>query len=73
MMEGTVFVQIINALAEEAALNSAAWTPVLTACDTLQRTRTQKFIAQPFPYGSEMPWDSTGKGERGVLLQEGLY
>lgn len=66
LMGASVFAQLLDALAEEAVADPGSafqWAALLTACDSLQRARTAAFIALPFPYGSEMPWDSTGEEE----------
>ena len=56
-MEGTVFVRILEDLRREGWLDRA---------DTLEatmRTRAEVWRLKAFPFGSEMPWDSTGQEE----------
>lgn len=62
MAASVTFAGVLDALAQEAAADPNSpygWPALFTACDGLQRSRTQQFISTPFPYGSEMPWDST--------------
>src|SRR5215475_2066324 len=56
-MEGDIFLLILNDLRGEA-MNQQA--------DTLQstmRARAERWKEEPYPFGSEMPWDSTGQEE----------
>jgi hypothetical protein len=56
-MEGDIFVQILLDLQREG---------MKTEADTLEaamRHRADKWKEQAYPYGSEMPWDSTGQEE----------
>ena len=56
-MEGDIFVEILNDLQREE---------MKTEADTLEakmRERADKWKQQAYPYGSEMPWDSTGQEE----------
>jgi hypothetical protein len=56
-MEGDIFVQILKDLQREG---------MKTEADTLEatmRTRADKWKELAYPYGSEMPWDSTGQEE----------
>ena len=56
-MEGTIFVQILLDLRREGMQTQAA------ALEEKMRQRTNRWKAQAFPFGSEMPWDSTGQEE----------
>lgn len=56
-MEGTVFVQILLDLKREGMETEA------TTLETKMRQRADRWKAQAYPFGSEMPWDSTGQEE----------
>jgi hypothetical protein len=56
-MEGTIFVQVLLDLKREGMQTQAA------ALEEKMRQRTNRWKAQAFPFGSEMPWDSTGQEE----------
>jgi hypothetical protein len=56
-MEGTIFVQILSDLKREGMDTEAA------ALETRMRERADRWKAQAYPFGSEMPWDSTGQEE----------
>ena len=56
-MEGTIFVQILLDLKREGMRTQAA------DLETKMRQRADRWKAQAYPYGSEMPWDSTGQEE----------
>lgn len=56
-MEGTIFEQILSDLKKEG---------MKTEADNLEskmRDRTDRWKKEAYPYGSEMPWDSTGQEE----------
>jgi hypothetical protein len=56
-MEGSVFVQILTDLKREG---------MSTQADTLEnqmRLRAERWRKEAYPFGSEMPWDSTGQEE----------
>ena len=56
-MEGSIFVAILLDLKREGMQTQAA------ALEEKMRQRTNRWKAQAFPFGSEMPWDSTGQEE----------
>jgi len=56
-MEGDIFVQILADLKREG-MNTQA-----DALETKMRERADHWKAQAYPFGSEMPWDSTGQEE----------
>ena len=56
-MEGTIFVQILLDLKREGMETEAA------TLETKMRQRADRWKAQAYPFGSEMPWDSTGQEE----------
>jgi len=56
-MEGDVFVQILDDLKREGKEAEAA------NLEKKMRARANHWQKQAFPYGSEMPWDSTGQEE----------
>jgi hypothetical protein len=61
-MVGSGHADLLDALAEEdAAAPGGEWAALFAASDAIQRERTQIWGNLSFPYGSEMPWDSTGR------------
>lgn len=56
-MEGSVFVQILADLKREGMNTQAA------ALESKMRERADHWTKQAYPFGSEMPWDSTGQEE----------
>jgi uncharacterized protein DUF5695 len=56
-MEGTIFVQILLDLKREGMDTEAS------TLEAKMRQRADRWKAQAYPFGSEMPWDSTGQEE----------
>jgi hypothetical protein len=56
-MDGTVFLLTLLDLQREG------WTEQATALEAAMRRRADRWRALGFPFGSEMPWDSTGQEE----------
>jgi hypothetical protein len=56
-MEGSIFVQILEDLKREG-MNMQA-----DALEAKMRARADRWKEQAYPFGSEMPWDSTGQEE----------
>jgi hypothetical protein len=56
-MEGTIFLQILEDLKLEGMATEAA------NLEAKMRKRADRWKAQAYPFGSEMPWDSTGQEE----------
>ena len=56
-MEGTVFVQILLDLQREGRTADAA------ELESVMRARAEVWHGLAYPFGSEMPWDSTGQEE----------
>ncbi len=56
-MEGDIFVQILEDLKNEGMTIEAA------RLEEAMRRRTERWKSQAYPFGSEMPWDSTGQEE----------
>jgi hypothetical protein len=56
-MEGTVFLLVLLDLQREG------WTAQATALEGIMRARAEVWRALGYPFGSEMPWDSTGQEE----------
>lgn len=56
-MEGSVFVAILDDLKREGMTDEA------NAVEALMKTRADKWASEKYPFGSEMPWDSTGQTE----------
>ncbi|WP_294138317.1 DUF5695 domain-containing protein [Sphingomonas sp.] len=57
LMEGDVFVDILKDLKREGLTEKAS------NMEALMKTRADRWRAEPYPFGSEMPWDSTGQAE----------
>ncbi|HKT90395.1 MAG TPA: DUF5695 domain-containing protein, partial [Candidatus Sulfotelmatobacter sp.] len=56
-MEGSVFVAILDDLKREGMTEQA------TALENKMHERADRWKQQAYPFGSEMPWDSTGQEE----------
>jgi Family of unknown function (DUF5695) len=56
-MEGDVFVDILKDLQREEMVKEAC------ALEVAMRKRASRWASEPYPFGSEMPWDSTGQPE----------
>lgn len=56
-MEGDIFVAVLDDLRREGMSAEAA------ALEAAMRARTEAWRKQAYPFGSEMPWDSTGQEE----------
>jgi hypothetical protein len=56
-MEGTVFVRLLNDLKAEG------WTDKAAKLEAVMRARADIWKTEAYPFGSEMPWDSTGQEE----------
>jgi len=56
-MEGSIFVAILDDLKQEGMSQHA------TDLETRMRERADRWKQEAFPFGSEMPWDSTGQEE----------
>jgi hypothetical protein len=57
LMEGDVFVDLLKDLKREGMDSEAA------TMEGLMKQRANHWRALPYPFGSEMPWDSTGQAE----------
>jgi hypothetical protein len=56
-MDGTVFLYILRDLQREG------WTEPAAALEAVMRERADLWRSLGYPFGSEMPWDSTGQEE----------
>jgi hypothetical protein len=56
-MEGDIFVDILTDLKREG------WSTQASALEAKMRERADHWKQEPYPFGSEMPWDSTGQEE----------
>jgi len=56
-MEGDIFLQILTDLKREGREEQAA------NLEAKMKTRAERWREQAYPFGSEMPWDSTGQEE----------
>lgn len=56
-MEGDVFLRILEDLQREG------WTQQAGALESVMRGRAEHWKQEAYPFGSEMPWDSTGQEE----------
>lgn len=64
-MAGSVWIHLLNDLRTEGMEQTApAWiAPAADAIEAFMRSRAAAWSKLPFPFGSEMPWDSTGQEE----------
>lgn len=56
-MEGTVFLRLLQDLKDEGLTDQAA------KLEAVMRKRADRWKGEAYPFGSEMPWDSTGQEE----------
>ena len=56
-MEGDIFLQVLEDLRREG------WNPQADDLEAKMRVRANRWKEEAYPYGSEMPWDSTGQEE----------
>ena len=56
-MEGDIFLEILSDLKREG------WKEQADNLETKMRARTDRWRKEAYPFGSEMPWDSTGQEE----------
>ena len=56
-MEGTVFLNLLEDLRHEGKTSEA------DKLEEVMRKRAENWKREPYPFGSEMPWDSTGQEE----------
>lgn len=56
-MEGDIFVAILDDLKREGMTDRA------DKLEAVMKSRAERWRRQAYPYGSEMPWDSTGQEE----------
>jgi len=56
-MEGDIFIQILDDLKREGM------NPQAANLEARMRDRASHWKSEPYPFGSEMPWDSTGQEE----------
>ena len=54
-MEGSVFILILNDLKAEG------FTKMASELETAMKGRVDNWMSKKYPFGSEMPWDSTGR------------
>ena len=57
VMEGTVFIRLL------ADLKAEGWNDKANQLEAVMRARADRWKEEPYPFGSEMPWDSTGQEE----------
>ncbi|HZQ93945.1 MAG TPA: DUF5695 domain-containing protein [Candidatus Sulfotelmatobacter sp.] len=56
-MEGDIFLQILTDLQREG------WTEQARNVEGKMKSRAERWRCEAYPFGSEMPWDSTGQEE----------
>jgi hypothetical protein len=56
-MEGDIFLQVLTELKREG------WTEQTEKLEAKMRARADRWKSEAYPFGSEMPWDSTGQEE----------
>jgi uncharacterized protein DUF5695 len=57
LMEGDIIVALLDDLKREA------WNDKAQVIENLMKERTDRWSREPYPFGSEMAWDSTGQEE----------
>lgn len=57
LMEGTIFVRVLEDLKREG------WDEKAADLEARMKQRADRWIQQAYPFGSEMAWDSTGQEE----------
>lgn len=57
LMEGTIFLQLLQDIKREG------WTEKAADIETLMKERADRWKLEAYPFGSEMAWDSTGQEE----------
>jgi hypothetical protein len=57
LMDGSVFLEVLLDLQREG------WDTQASDLEARMRARTDVWAAEAYPFGSEMPWDSTGQEE----------
>lgn len=57
LMEGDIIVALLDDLKRES------WWPKVQVVEQLMKERTDRWNREPYPFGSEMAWDSTGQEE----------
>jgi hypothetical protein len=57
LMEGDILVALLDDLKRES------WTEKAQTIESLMKERTERWKQEPYPFGSEMAWDSTGQEE----------
>lgn len=62
-MAGDVFLEVL------ADCRREGWTQEASALERYERVRADHFRSLKYPYGSEMPWDSTGQEEVYLLCR----
>jgi len=65
LMVGSIWRSLLLDLKQEAAFNSSSvWLANgAEELESFMASRAKAWSQQPFPFGSEMPWDSTGQEE----------
>jgi hypothetical protein len=56
-MEGDIFLEVLSDLKREG------WKEQAANLEAKMRSRTERWRKEAYPFGSEMPWDSTGQEE----------
>ena len=56
-MEGTIFLRLLHDMRAEG------WTEKANQLEAAMRSRADHWKTEAYPFGSEMPWDSTGQEE----------
>ncbi len=57
LMEGTIFLELLNDLKREG------WTEKAAEIERMMKERADVWKTEEYPFGSEMAWDSTGQEE----------
>eukprot|EP01084_Bolivina_argentea_P028655 53226_1 len=68
VMDGTVFREVLRSLKEEAIDDPNTWNYYINIIEKNMLHRAQIFYSEPYPYGSEFAFDTTGQEEVVVWL-----
>jgi len=74
LMDGTVFREVLIALKLEASLGNDTFAEYAALLEDKMHARATNWAKQPYPYGSEFAFDSTGQEEVVIWLSYfGMY
>jgi len=71
VMDGTVFREVLRCLQDEASVQGSdpKWASLAATIEGNMRKRAERFAGEPYPYGSEFSFDTTGQEEVVIWLK----